>query len=402
MSTITPISTKPFISIYVIWHPLLSTGKSIADAIYDHFRRNVFIDVGGGTGVSVQYRTVVPTGAVSPPAIDPSDAETTAIVALLDTNLVADPNWIAYVQACAHAANREGFGVRVFPIAMESSLTTKLSAPLNRVNFVRWDKWGSDVPTNIRRLLGSLTYELCRMLRHYLEHLKRPSTSPAALKRYLTPVRVFLSHSKHDVHGEAIANDIRNFINGDVDLAAFLDSKNIPPGTNFDDVLRHYVRVSAVIAIQTDSYSSREWCRREIIEAKRWCVPLVVCNCVSNEEQRGFPYLGNVPVLRLDPGAPTARIPELIARVLDEVFKYYLWRCRIFLGKRTGLQAVFLPRAPELISLIAAHIRSKYKRGRHVVVYPDPPLGLEEEELLHSVAPRLTFVSYTAWLAGLP
>jgi hypothetical protein len=56
-----------------------------------------------------------------------------------------------------------------------------------------------------------------------------------------------------------------------------------------------------MVAIHTDSYSSREWCRREIIEAKRWNVPLVVANGISNLDERGFPYMGNVPVVRLEP-----------------------------------------------------------------------------------------------------
>jgi len=184
----------------------------------------------------------------------------------------------------------------------------------------------------------------------------------------------------------------------DGDLAAFFDATNIPSGLNFDEVLEHYVRVSAVIAVQTDSYASREWCRREIIEAKRSSVPLIVVNCVTDIEERGFPYLGNVPVVRMDPSACN-RIPMVINRLLDEVFKDFLWRCRVQLGESHGIKAVFLPRAPELISLVATRLMPTLQRGKHIVVYPDPPLGAEEESLLTSVAPKLRFLCYTAWLA---
>jgi hypothetical protein len=56
---------------------------------------------------------------------------------------------------------------------------------------------------------------------------------------------------------------------------------DIPAGLRFHKVLLQQVRVSAMVAIHADSYSSREWCRREIIEAKRWNVPLVVANATS-------------------------------------------------------------------------------------------------------------------------
>jgi hypothetical protein len=391
--------TKPFIAVYVVWHPDFAGGKAIAKAIHDHFRRDIFINVGGGTGVSVQFRSAPAAGGDVPLEVDPDEAETSAIIVLLDPHLVGNKRWVAYVQGLANMANSRGLGVRIFPVTIEPGLTTKLSPPLSRVQCIRWDKWSeSNNALKRRKLLGALTYELCRMLRCYLEHLKRPGESEEALEKYLEPVRVFLSHSKHDKHGESIALRIRDYIHADVDLASFFDAKNIPPGLNFDAVLEHYVRVSAVVAVQTDSYASREWCRREIIEAKRSCVPLVVVNCITDIEERGFPYLGNVPVVRMSPNAHK-RIPTVINRLLDEVFKDFLWRCRVWLVESRGVKAVFLPRAPELISLVARHCVPKLQRGKHAIIYPDPPLGAEEESLLTAIAPKLQFFCYTEWLA---
>ncbi|WP_204306774.1 toll/interleukin-1 receptor domain-containing protein, partial [Klebsiella pneumoniae] len=74
-------------------------------------------------------------------------------------------------------------------------------------------------------------------------------------------------------------------------LATFFDVHDIPTGVRFDRAILLQVRVSAVVAVHTDSYSSREWCRREIIEAKRWNVPLVVANCIADADERGFPYM---------------------------------------------------------------------------------------------------------------
>ncbi|MDE0532569.1 MAG: hypothetical protein OXI01_14145 [Albidovulum sp.] len=101
---------------------------------------------------------------------------------------------------------------------------------------------------------------------------------------------------------------------------------DIPAGLRFDEVLLHQVRVSAVVAIHTDSNSSREWCRREVIEVRLWKVPLVVADCISNLDDRSFPYSGNVPVIRLD-DRQEERIDFVVDLLIDEVLKDFLWRC---------------------------------------------------------------------------
>jgi hypothetical protein len=153
--------------------------------------------------------------------------------------------------------------------------------------------------------------------------------------------------------------------------------------------------VSAVVAIHTDSYSSREWCRREILEAKRHNVPLVVANCMTNFEERCFPYMGNVPLIRMEPDAKH-RIAFVIARLLDEVMKDYLWRCRVAATPSDDPATVFLPRPPELIAL-ADLARRGTSSG--TIVYPDPPLGTEELDLFAALATGFRLRSYTQWVA---
>ena len=106
--------------------------------------------------------------------------------------------------------------------------------------------------------------------------------------------------------------------------------------------------------------------------------------------------MGNVPVVRMDP-VKVDRIDHVIARLLDEVLKDFLWRCRVQLMQSAGaVDAVFLPRSPELVSLagLTSH------PGDHVlVVYPDPPLGAEEQRLFEQIAPRYQLRSLTEWLA---
>ena len=235
------------------------------------------------------------------------------------------------------------------------------------------------------------------MLRHYLEHLRHPAEAQDALGRYLRKVQIFLSHSKHDERGAQIAFAVRDRIHGHHSLSSFFDVHDIPAGLRFDKVLLHQVRASAVVAIHTDSYSSREWCRREVIEAKLWNVPLVIANCITNLDDRSFPYLGNVPVIRVD-DQQEERIDFLVDRLIDEVLKDFLWRCQVELHRSAASDGVmFLPRPPELISL--ANLPKGVDETDAVIVYPGPPLSREEERLFNKVAPRVRLRSLIEWAA---
>lgn len=365
----------------------------MAKQLYDHYRRELFDNVAGGTGLGVFYRSEADTSSNTPLGVDVEDAETTAIVLLFDENFAADEAYLAWARDLAARTDRVGLRARVFPVAIDASLT--------RTGFTqqaaRWDQWQDmGEADRLVRLTSDLTYQFSRMLRSYLERLRRPEEEDAALDQYLRKVQVFISHSKRDPDGERIAKLVRKALFEGDGLSSFFDVHDIPTGIRFDKAILQQVRVSAVVAIHTDSYSSREWCRREIIEAKRWNVPLVVANCIADTDERGFPYMGNVPVVRMDPSSAD-RIDRVVARLLDEVLKDFLWRCRVELAqnlKHDGV--VFLPRPPELISLASLEDHA----GADVtLVYPDPPLGTEEQRLFEIVAPKVLLRSLTEWLA---
>lgn len=387
------LPTRPFLVVYVVWHPTFEVGRTVAATLYEHFRRKLFENVSGGTGLSVIYRSVPPEDAAAPLQIDFDGGETAAVVVLFDEAFAGDAAYVEWLKNTTDQADSKGLGVRVFPIAMDAALT--------RVGMfeqaVRWDKWdGIDAAGRTRRLISSLTYQFARMLRSYLERMLHPGDDDEALERYIKKVQVFLSHSKRDGDGERIATAIRKALFEGGGLSSFFDVHDIAPGLRFDKVILNQVRVSAVVAIHTDSFSSREWCRREIIEAKRANVPLVITNCLADSDERGFPYMGNVPVVRMDP-VHVDRIEDVIGRLLEEVLKDFLWRCRVELVRaKAGERVRFLPRPPELISL-AGLIRCSSEPT--VIVYPDPPLGAEEQRLFEEIAPDVTLRSLTEWVA---
>jgi hypothetical protein len=402
-STCTDLA-RPFFVIHVVWHPSCAIGGIIADSLMQHFRRDLNKNIVGGIGIPVVFRSTYLPEANTPIPILLEDSETSATVVILDENLVSSAEWLNYINLAysqVTETSRGGFKRLFFPVAISHEA---LSNSAIAAQALRWDTWEVDDQLRVQRLRSELTYEFCRILRYNLAQLEAPTERNLA--DYLKKVQIFLSHSKHDDEGVEIANSIRLRIHQGHGLTSFFDVHDIPAGLPFDEVLLHQVRVSAMVAIHTDSYSSREWCRKEIIEAKTWSVPLVVANSINTIDERGFPYMGNVPLVRLGHDlTDIARIDVVIGRLLDEVLKDFLWRCQTHeIKSNFPVKAIFIPRPPELISLSC--IPNVYPETPEnttqdlMLIYPDPPLSTEEERLLNRVAPHVQIRSLNEWKAG--
>ena len=150
-----------------------------------------------------------------------------------------------------------------------------------------------------------------------------------------------------------------------------------------------------MVAIYTDSYSSLTWCRREVIEAKRTGNPMLIVNCIDNIDERVFPYLGNIPAIRMNPERMD-NIEDLFSLLLEEIFKNYLWNCRIYELQKLNPDVLFMSRSPELFTL--AILPTQPQKSILTVVYPEPPIGLEEEQLITKVRQNVQLLSLANWL----
>ena len=386
--------TRPVLNLYVVWHPGCTEGDTVARAIRCHFRRQHFMDVSGGTGASVIFRNQIKPNAPTPLGIDFEQADITAIVVLSDRRLTEDSDWSSYVHTIIENSIESPVNRRLFPVSLDAS---GLRIAGDDVNAIRWDSWKERDGLRIRRLLRDLTLAVVRMLKTYLRNRSATLSEGEAMNEYLQNVRVFLSHSKNDSHGKKIARKIRNWLHTDTSMASFFDTVNIPPGTNPWDVISHSIENGVVVAIHTDSFSSRSWCRREILEAKRHHVPMVVANCMEDIDQRGFPYLGNVPIIRMNP-SKIDRIDVVIDCLLKEVLKHSFWKCQIALAATVSPEVRFVPRSPELLDLTRPF--SNVASSRRFIVYPNPPLADEESRILRQADEGVSYLSLSQWLSG--
>ena len=377
----------PFV-LHVVWHPGCVAAPPIAEELRHHFASDRFHRIAGGAGVTVLLRDVGEPDSTAPPAIDWAVGQIVAVMALVDQVFAADADWMTYLNGLAGQADEAGFANRVFPVVLDASALAGLE-----VQALRWDRW----PEGRRRsgrLIRELTHEFTRMVRHWLA--SRQGRPDDELRRYREKIQVFLSHSKHDQEGEAVAKAIRGWMNDHSPLASFLDVDDMVAGVRFDAAIEDVIRHGVLVAIYTDSYSSREWCRREAMLAKRHGVPMIVVDCLQEQDERAFPYLWNVPVIRM--GASQPQHVEMVASaLLDEVFKDCLWQRRIDQHRQGATRTVFTARPPELTT---AAFAKGIALGEWAIVHPEPPLGEEEKRLFADLLPNVRVSTLNEWLAG--
>ena len=339
-------------------------------------------------------------------------ARHTALVVLVDDALIArkQEGWAKYVTDLWAETNRPGSTHRLLPV-MLSRHALGLAPQINGTNFIRLHETPETEQAD--QLLISLSHELCRLL------LDEPRIEHDAAVPTLTisrPVKVFISHAKKD--GADLAEGIRDHIRSRSQLDTFFDKNDIPYGSEFGKVLRAGAESTALLVLQTDEYSTREWCQREVLWAKQAGRPVLVVHTVKAGEKRSFPYIGNVPVVRYDRPAPpglgneapgaagTSTVPpspasldKILAPLLQEVL-----RIEHFRGHFEDLRELFdvrepvrpLTQAPELLTLVGLR-----KEGDQVktFVYPEPPLGDQEIDLLREFDPKLTVITPVMLLA---
>lgn len=380
----TPSREVPYFTLHVVWHPRCSESEGAARHLIEHFAKARFEEA----GVNVLEWSRPLEGSPAPARIDMETGEATVIVALIGDEIQPDSAWSKYIRDLAeqcHPEDSKGVQRRLIPVAMTpQSIAIEL-----KVQALRWHSWEMDQDGRARRLVREVTYETGRMLRTMLE-------SEPDLASQIEPVRVFLSHSKHDCVGERVAQRIRDWLHNDVQLSPFLDIANIPPGLCPDRVLETEVRRSAALIVYTDSFSSREWCRREVLVAKESKRPIVVADCIEDLDERVFPYLANVPMVRLCSQQPHG-VERVVGRLIDEIFKDFLWRYRTASFDGDNPRVMFIARAPE--SLTAVNIKKRYP-NTSAVVYPDRPLSTRELELIDDFG--FNFLSLSEWIQEVP
>lgn len=367
---------RPTVAAHVIWHPACRAAGDYAHALFAHLFEDPEDLAAHGLRIPVRlWRSTGDPASdnLPPPAVPPlDDAARTIVVVLVDDEFMAARGWNPLLDELAAAARPEDvvIGVSLNEIAME------LNSPLFESNLIRLH----EVDEAIREayLVNRVTHALCRLVARSTE-----------------PVRVFVSHAKKD--GVQIAKAVRKFLHEGSGLEDFFDAQDLLEGTRWKEQIRGEAARNVLLAVRTDAYASREWCRTEILEAKLAGAPIVVLDALESFEARGFPYLGNAPSVRWTKRSPAA-LEGLLRVVLYETlrFRYFPMRvadlCRAY-TLPAGSHILTAP--PELLTVL----RRRSSASGTSLVYPDPPLGTDELALVSEFAPDLGMITPTALIA---
>ena len=384
---------KSPLSVYIIWHPDFREGQEISSFLYSSFCRDYNKPLNKSLGIPVYFRTELDHDSKLLKEIDFDESEYNAIVPLINEDFTIDDDYKAYIESLHEKCSKIGSNSKVYPVAFTKGAYT-FSSELSEINFIRADKISNDTcfasqKASLYSLLHiSLLHELCRLLLN----MKKAVDEVDTLDYSNPPVKLFISHSKHD-ESKYDALKFRDYINSETQLKTFFDANDIAYGSNFGEEIKKAITDSALVVFQSDSYSEREWCRIEVLTAKRVGCPVVIVNAIKNGEKRTFPYMGNYPSIRFN-----ENFDEIIGLTLEEVL--YNSFTRKLLDNIIGLYGItvdsILSTCPELYSFIQLKERNLTSDSEFkLIIYPDPPLGTEEGDLLNELDDNFHFVTPT-------
>ncbi len=192
-------------------------------------------------------------------------------------------------------------------------------------------------------------------------------------------ITIFLSHAKAGDTGRLHAEEIKRFIDN-TNMNHFFDSFEISPGFPFDQEIEKNVQKSTLVAIESDAYSSRYWCQREILCAKQHNRPIIVVNSLNDYEDRIFPAASNVPCVHVSSDSPISQrdiLRILSTAILETVRHCHSIQCLKFYKEIgwVGSDCELSARPPEIRQAIKSKSSNQKK-----ICYPEPPIYADEAD----------------------
>jgi hypothetical protein len=386
----------PILEIYLVWHPADAAGVVIAHELVEHFHGTAFTGLIGGA-IEVFIRSVGWRSDEDAPRPIPStntplpngigQAQFIAVVPLIGLEMAAavemtNSPWQGYILDLAEQ-QRLSNRTWIFPYVMDKGAfdQTELGRQLGSYQQIAQMPLESDGDN----LCAMRCRDLAQGIAQYLA---------GGPNQRLT---IFISHTKRTLPGgeedsTALIEAVRSVISA-TRLNDFFDANDLQPGGDWDIELRSKAATSAMLAIRTDLYPSREWCQREISIAKYGGMPVLIVDAIGHAEERGsflMDHVPRVPVRLRDVGWCREDVYRALNLLVDECLKRVLWTHQEKLARAAQELGVawWAPHAPEPLTLLQwmedAMLRNMLPEdGKPIrVLHPDPPLGPDEKRVL--------------------
>ncbi len=211
------------------------------------------------------------------------------------------------------------------------------------------------------------------------------------LERDIEKTTLFVSHAKADLGlTKGAAKQIYDYVVADTTGKGFFDKTQLLPGEPLGDRLDEASGRGVFVAVRSDAYSSRNWCQRELLTAKRRGIPTLTVEILRSGEQRSSPYGGNGPTIVWD-----SKPADVVSRAMVEWlrathFRQEAERIKEFASLPDDFETLIRP--PELLDLAQGPLKSGQAQ---LVLHPDPELSVIERQILTTAHPRLRLVTPT-------
>lgn len=350
------------LSVYVLYHTENKEGSRIYSELYSLLCRDVnnpFLD---GLDIPVYFVTGNDEKIIKG---DLSATKKKLFLVFIDINMFCSEKWASYIKELTNKVDDNTLVVGVKQYRHSFSINKKLGETQSIVVDINANK------DHILMFEGNnwayFTTQLYDLLIRFISN-----------KEAKQSLSIFISHSKRDRanKGELMAKEVRDFLYSDTKLNSFFDVHDILDGYKFGDQITTKIGSCSLLILFTDTYSSREWCRKEALIAKDKHIPIVAVFMLDGNVDRVFPYIGNVPSTVFD-GDWRKVINLLLRTMLDQSVE------AVMLEEDCDENTEFLPYPPE------AYNMSLLKDETRKLLYPEPPLGNEELDVLKHICEKM-------------
>lgn len=330
------------VTVYIVHHPQSDFTRSVSQNLLKWFRLSDTTGAQSDAGLPVWYRReVAPAGRTAAPEntqgrsavatsfriqpeIDWDSALLNVVIILVDQHLVSSIEWCSAVEHLMRESGSRKNKTLVLPVALHDSFyrMTGLYEAFNPIRLL--DATSAEAAAITLRRLASEAIT---------RRLRQKSRTEEAKK-----LEVFLSHAKAD--GREIAERIRDSLGRYGQLDAWFDANELAVGDKWQKKILNAAGndTAAMISIVTDHYSSRPWCRMEVVAARTpqpvdprtrciWKLqPAVAVHLPGTRWSRTMQALAGLPRIGWQPQQPDACIAEVVDRLMLETLLGYAHR----------------------------------------------------------------------------
>lgn len=355
---------KKNLVVYVLYHSQYEQEKAIYRDIYKLLCRDTNHPFQDGLDIPVYLRTGDDDQMCDIKPISINNTEKTFILLLVDDKMYCSDVWHKYIGSVVKLQRENTNKVQILCVEL-SKYAFDIGHGLSDKQFIRLNSYS---------IYDNWKEFQIRLFDNLIRFIKRDE---------LRKLKIFISHSKKDENkiGQQCAIKFRDYIRLKTKLDSFFDASDILDGQDFENQIRNNVvdEQSLLVILNSNTYSEREWCQKEVLFAKINKIPAIAVSLLDGEVKRSFPYISNIPYIRFNNNWDDVLI-LILRTALDQYSQaQYLSILREEMKEPDKSTFQVLPFSPEAFSYVYEELASN-------IIYPEPPLTKDELNVLKKIA----------------